>query len=107
MSVRFQHEGSGADFAIRYQFDQAGECIPEHQHGPELAHDVTCTRGSIVIEMQHLRCVLETGQRHALEWYLPHIVRAAEPDSESVHRFINGQPQGYATLPESELRGTL
>lgn len=104
--THFEHYKSGQVFGIRYRFDARGDGIPIHKHDPTHAHNIVVMRGSVLL-------VTEDGSReckpgmHDFDWALPHAVIAAEDNSEVLHLFLNGQPEGYDTLPEAELRGTL
>jgi len=104
--THFEHYKSGTVFGIRYRFDAVDDRIPLHAHTAELAHNIVVIRGSIML-------VMPTGQRacmpgiHDFDWAQPHEIFALEDHTETLHLFVNGQPQGYDTLPESELRGTL
>jgi quercetin dioxygenase-like cupin family protein len=103
--THFQHYKSGHVFGIRYRFDAKGDCIPRHKHDPSHAHNIVVIRGSILLIMDGSASVCLPGV-HDFDWTQPHEISALEKDSEVLHLFLNGQPEGYDTLPESELRGS-
>lgn len=104
--THFQHYKSGQAFGIRYLFDSRGDRIPKHAHDPELAHNLIVIRGSVLLMIGDERKTCLPGI-HDFDWSVPHEIIAAEDNSETLHLFLNGQPRGYDTLPDSELRGTL
>lgn len=104
MAVNFKHyrPGTGA-YSVRYEFDDAGDAIPEHSHGEGLAHNVVVLRGRVAINnVQH-----DAGSIVDFDWAEPHTIRALAPGTVTLHQFINGWPEGYDRLTEAELSGVL
>lgn len=104
--THFQHYKSGQVFGIRYRFDAKGDCIPRHQHVPSHAHNIVVVKGSILLLMDGTASVCLPGV-YDFDWTQPHEINALENNSEVLHLFLNGQPEGYDALPPHELRGTL
>lgn len=103
--THFEHYKSGQVFGIRYRFDAPGDGIQRHTHEITHAHNIVVIRGSILLLMDNGANVCPPGV-HDFDWSKPHEITALEDNSEVLHLFLNGQPEGYDTLPESELRGT-
>jgi quercetin dioxygenase-like cupin family protein len=106
MSTHFEHYKSGHVFGIRYRFDERGDGIPKHSHPPVLAHNIVIMRGSVLLTTDDEDYVCGPGV-HDFDWSKPHEISALEDHTEALHLFLNGQPEGYDSLPESELRGVL
>jgi hypothetical protein len=104
--TRFEHYKSGQVYGIRYRFDGRGDGIPKHSHCAALAHNIVVTRGSLLLITDDGAHVCAPGV-HDFDWSKPHEISALEDNTEAIHFFLHGQPEGYDTLPESELRGTL
>jgi hypothetical protein len=104
--THFEHYRSGQVFGIRYRFDAKGDCIPRHAHIPSHAHNIVVLKGSIMLVMDATSSVCFPSV-YDFDWTLPHEIQALENNSEVLHLFLNGQPQGYDSLPDNELRGTL
>jgi|SRR5882672_10050110 len=103
--THFEHYKSGHVFGIHYRFDARGDRIPEHAHTPELAHNLVVMWGSVILIMRGERKTCLPGI-HDFDWSQPHEIIALEDHCETLHLFLNGQPQGYDSLPDHELRGT-
>ena len=115
MSVTYKHEWRGADYCQVNHFDKTGDTIPPHVHTEKAyAHNVTCLKGSVGVAVAYRNGwgqshgttrVLLPGETFNLDWWELHWITALEPDSETSHKYINGQPDIYRTLPASELVG--
>lgn len=103
--THFEHYKSGQVFGVRYRFDARGDRIPQHAHPAELAHNLIVMWGSVALIMGEQRKTCLPGI-HDFDWSQPHEIIALEDHCETLHLFLNGQPEGYNSLPESELRGT-
>lgn len=92
-------------FAILYRFDKRGEGIPMHSHERVLEHDVSCTRGRVVVHGESLEAPIElhAGERLLFDSSLPHEIVALEDRSSVLNEFTYGQPMDYAALPAEEL----
>jgi len=106
MSTHFEHYKSGQVFGIRYWFYSHGDAIPKHAHEAELAHNLIVMRGSVMVLTDQCPRICGPGV-YDLEWSQPHEIVALEDRCETIHLFLNGQPHGYDSLPDNELRGIL
>jgi hypothetical protein len=104
--TKFQHYKNGQIFGIRYTFESRGNRIPEHAHDAELAHNLIVIRGSVMLVTPHEQRICMPGI-HDFNWSQPHEIVALEDDCETFHLFLSGQPIGYISLPDNELRGFL
>lgn len=103
--TQFQHYLSGKVFGIKYIFDLVGDGLPYHIHKSDTAHNVVMMRGSVKVVFDHHTVYLREGDVFDFDGSLNHGIIAMEPDSCILNLFLNGQPEEYKLLPESELSG--
>lgn len=109
MSTHYTHlRLEGSRLAVLYRFDVPGDGLPEHMHGPDMTHDVSCTRGRVMVYGPGLEWVmpLKLGERAVFDSTSPHEIMALEPKSSVVNEYYQGIPANYAQLPEDEKDGT-
>ena len=108
MSTHFQHYKSGNIFGIKYNFDNVGDGIPEHQHDSTHAHNMVATRGAVEIYFPTTKTTINlvAGETFDFDWTQPHGIKAIEDNSSIINFFLYGQPEGYDTLPPEELQGS-
>lgn len=103
--THFQHYLSGKVFGIKYIFDLAGDGLPYHTHEADTVHNVLVMRGMVKVVFDGETIYLREGDVYDFDGSLNHGIIAMEPDSCILNLFLNGQPEEYKTLPESELFG--
>jgi hypothetical protein len=90
-------------YAILYRWDEAGQGLPRHVHGPEQEHDITCTRGSVKVTMPEREVILRAGDYLGSMMGAPHSIECLEDNTSTLHEYVNGRPPGYENLPPEEL----
>jgi hypothetical protein len=95
--------------AVLYRFDHAGDGIPEHAHGPDMTHDVRCTRGSVMVYGPTMVwChLLKAGDRLEFDSQQPHEIQALEEHSSVVNEYYRGIPSNYGAVLEADKDGVV
>lgn len=104
--TRFKHYRSGGLYGIQYWFDAMGDGIPEHAHDEELLHNIIVLEGTVVFATAERARALTAGTVFDFDGKQRHKITALGKASV-LHLFLNGIPNGYDGLPESELEGVL
>lgn len=104
--IRFNWYRSGALFGIRYQMDEGDE-IPQHVHDDTALHNIMVLHGMVALHAGEYRTLLMTGIVHDFDGSKPHKIVCQSDHAVILNLFLQGMPQGYAELPESEHEGTL
>lgn len=114
MATHFTHLLlAGKRLAVLYRFDQPGDGIPEHAHGPDMVHDIRCTRGSIMVYGTGMIWChqLKAGQvfdtATGFDSTQPHEIQAIEPLSSCVNEYYRGIPAGYEKLTDADKDGSV
>lgn len=103
--TRYKHYLSSKIFGIKYIFDLVGDGLPNHAHGDNTAHNIVVMHGAVKVIFDDRTVYLQEGDIYDFDGTRYHSVRATEPDSCILNLFLNGQPEEYKKLPESELSG--
>lgn len=104
--IHYETYKSGKLYGIRYQFESAGDALPEHVHeAPEL-HNLVVLKGSCDFISRGLTHHLRCGVVFDFDGRIPHRIVACEP-TETMSFFLNGEPHEYVNLPASELSGII
>lgn len=103
--TQYEHYLSGKVFGIKYIFDLVGDGLPNHAHRGFDDHNIIVMRGAVKVIFDHHTVYLQEGDVYDFDGKEHHSIRAMEPDSCILNLFLNGQPESYKTLPESELSG--
>jgi quercetin dioxygenase-like cupin family protein len=107
MATHFEHYRSGDLYGIFYSFDQDGDAIPQHLHTEEMFHNIIVLEGKIALEIEGDRYIVKAGAVLDFDGSKEHRVCAVEGPARVLHMYLSGIPEGYDTLPASELKGTL
>ena len=104
--IHFQHIWDGG-FGILYEFDNIGEALMAHRHDPSTEHTVEVIFGYAVVEM--LDGLMTAGATSTIRFDSSkmHVVRALEPGTVIINRFLHGEPNEYRLLPETERQGII
>lgn len=106
MTTHYQHYRSGQLYGIHYRFDAKGDGIPPHEHDPVLAHNIIVLTGRVQLQVHgDPPRELNAGDVVDFDWTKRHGIFALEAGSSVLHLMLNGMPEGYDRLPESDLRG--
>lgn len=103
--IFFKHYRSGKLYGIQYQMP-AGESLPEHAHDSRTSHNIIVLRGHVVLSVEDHAEHLFQGEIFDFDGTCRHVITAIEY-SEILNLFVNGIPDGYDRLPQSELRGVI
>ncbi|HXN95986.1 MAG TPA: cupin domain-containing protein [Candidatus Acidoferrales bacterium] len=95
--THFQFYRSGALFGIRYRFE-AGESLPAHVHDATSVHNTIVLKGSCDFVEEGRTVRLSAGEVFDFDGTVRHRIVANEP-CEILNLFLNGEPEGYDTLP--------
>lgn len=105
--TRFEWYRSGHLFGIRYWLESVGDQIPEHMHAQDHEHNIIVLDGSIHLHQAGQRSAHYTGEVLDFDGTKPHRIVARMMETQLLHLFLHGMPQGYDGLPESEHRGVI
>lgn len=103
--IFFNHYRSGKLYGIQYQMP-GGESLPEHAHDSRTSHNIIVLRGHVVLLMENHAEHLFQGEVFDFDGSVRHKITAME-ESEILNLFVNGMPDGYDRLPQSELQGVI
>lgn len=95
--MKFKFYRSGKVFGIHY-FMEENEALPEHRHDDSTLHNIIVLKGSCWYSDTKDSIKLEAGAVFDFDGTQRHFIRACEP-TEILNLFLNGEPQGYDTLP--------
>lgn len=106
--TQFEIYTSGKVCGLRYRFHAAGDQIPMHQHVyRELEHNVIVTRGSILLILNGMKTEHRAGEILDFDSRIDHQIVALEDGTETLNLFLQGEPQGYDALPDTDRCGWL
>lgn len=91
---------------MRYCMDQGDE-IPEHAHDESTLHNIIVLHGTVDLYEGSAHTLLMAGVHHDFDGTKPHKIVCHSAHAAILNLFLNGIPQGYAELPESERQGTI
>lgn len=105
--IQFEFYESGDLFGLRYLFTQAGDALPRHQHELDTAHNIIVLSGCVRFVSDSQICLLSAGEVFDFDGSQLHVIEAIESGSRILNLFLQGIPEGYAQLPQSERKGVL
>lgn len=105
--THFKWYRSGQLFGIKYTLE-LGDSIPRHAHGPETLHNIIVLKGEVRLEFSPVEHIyLYAGQVYDFDGERSHRIEGVAKQSIILNLFLNGIPDGYADLPQSERSGYL
>jgi quercetin dioxygenase-like cupin family protein len=105
MSTHIQLLSTPHIHAVIYVFDEMGEGLGEHYHDYTTAHDIRVLQGSVVIQGDIPRKILNVGEVYNFDWTKNHAIIALEDGTAIMNTFINGIPEQYRNLPPEKRFG--
>lgn len=107
MTVQMRHAWFGKTFGINYWFDDVGDGLRMHRHTDSEAHSVYVLHGEVWIYGPYGtdKITAKAGDHIEIAWDKWHEIRCMTPKVALFNAYVHGQPEGYDTLPESELTG--
>ena len=106
MTIKFRWYRSGKLFGIRYEMEQ-GDALPVHSHEDETLHNVIVVAGTVALVLPDSEITATAGNVVDFDGTARHTVRCESRHATILNMFLNGIPDGYDTLPETEHQGTL
>jgi mannose-6-phosphate isomerase-like protein (cupin superfamily) len=103
--TKFEHYHSGQVFGIKYTFETTDDGLPWHAHTDVDAHNVCVMSGHVKIVFVAETVYLKPGDTYDFDGARRHAIQAVTPGACVLNLFLNGQPETYRALPESELKG--
>lgn len=103
--ITYSHYRSGKIFGMRYVFE-SGNALPVHAHKPEELHNVIVLKGRCRFSSVEQSRTLEAGEVFDFDGSIEHLIVALEP-CELLSLFLNGEPENYKNLSESDRSGVI
>lgn len=91
--ISYRHYVSGSLIAVIYEFEKAGESIPEHAHSEDLAHNIVILKGAVSFESHGAIQELEAGTMFDFNGSQSHRIQALVPGTRIANFLLRPTPQ--------------
>jgi hypothetical protein len=103
--IKYHWYQSGKIFGILYKM-QAGDALPTHSHDEETAHNVIVLEGVVELITPGCTTFHALGDIVDFDGKQMHTIRAVV-NAVILNLFLNGMPESYRGLPDSERSGAI